>query len=129
MEMIENTLIEALGIEITHVEAGKVVATMPVDGRTRQPFGLLHGGASVALAETVASVGAYELVNKETEAVAGLEINANHVRPKTDGIVTAVGTVLHQGKSTMVWDIKITDETDRLICVSRCTIAVIKLRK
>ncbi|ETI68713.1 hotdog fold thioesterase [Neobacillus vireti] len=127
--MIENTLIEALGIEITHVEAGKVVATMPVDGRTRQPFGLLHGGASVALAETVASVGAYELVNKETEAVAGLEINANHVRPKTDGIVTAVGTVLHQGKSTMVWDIKITDETDRLICVSRCTIAVIKLRK
>ncbi|MFJ5713829.1 hotdog fold thioesterase [Neobacillus sp. NPDC093127] len=127
--MIENTLIEALGIEITHVEEGKVVATMPVDGRTRQPFGLLHGGASVALAETVASVGAYELVNKETEAVAGLEINANHVRPKTDGIVTAVGTVLHQGKSTMVWDIKITDETDRLICVSRCTMAVIQLRK
>ncbi|WHY85255.1 hotdog fold thioesterase [Neobacillus novalis] len=129
MEMIENTLIEALGIEITRVEAGKVVATMPVDGRTRQPFGLLHGGASVALAETVASVGAYELVNKETEAVAGLEINANHVRPKTDGVVTAVGTVLHQGKSTMVWDIKITDETDRLICVSRCTMAVIQLRK
>ncbi|WP_425311840.1 hotdog fold thioesterase [Neobacillus novalis] len=127
--MIENTLIEALGIEITRVEAGKVVATMPVDGRTRQPFGLLHGGASVALAETVASVGAYELVNKETEAVAGLEINANHVRPKTDGVVTAVGTVLHQGKSTMVWDIKITDETDRLICVSRCTMAVIQLRK
>jgi uncharacterized protein (TIGR00369 family) len=129
MEMIENTLIEALGIEITHVEAGKVAATMPVDGRTRQPFGLLHGGASVALAETVASIGAYELVNKETEAVAGLEINANHVRPKTDGVVTAVGTVLHQGKSTMVWDIKITDETNRLICVSRCTIAVIQLRK
>lgn len=127
--MIENTLIEALGIEITHVEAGKVAATMPVDGRTRQPFGLLHGGASVALAETVASIGAYELVNKETEAVAGLEINANHVRPKTDGVVTAVGTVLHQGKSTMVWDIKITDETNRLICVSRCTIAVIQLRK
>ncbi|MFF2446781.1 hotdog fold thioesterase [Neobacillus sp. NPDC058068] len=127
--MIKDTLIEALGIEVTHVEEGKVIATMPVDGRTKQPFGLLHGGASVALAETVASVGAYELVNKETEAVAGLEINANHVRPKTDGIVKAVGTVLHQGKSTMVWDIKITDETDRLICVSRCTMAVIQLRK
>ncbi|MGF6954082.1 1,4-dihydroxy-2-naphthoyl-CoA hydrolase [Neobacillus sp. B4I6] len=127
--MIENTLLKALGIEITHLEEGKVIATMPVDERTRQPFGLLHGGASVALAETVASVGAYELVNKETEAVAGLEINANHVRPKMEGVVTAVGTVLHQGKSTQVWDIKITDEKDRLVCVSRCTMAVIKLKR
>jgi 1,4-dihydroxy-2-naphthoyl-CoA hydrolase len=127
--MIENTLLKALGIEITHLEEGKVIATMPVDERTRQPFGLLHGGASVALAETVASVGAYELVNKETDAVAGLEINANHVRPKTEGVVTAVGLVLHQGKSTQVWDIKITDEQDRLVCVSRCTMAVIKLKK
>jgi uncharacterized protein (TIGR00369 family) len=129
MEMIENTLIEALGIEITHLGEGKVVATMPVDRRTRQPFGLLHGGASVALAETVASIGAYELVDKETEAVAGLEINANHVRPKTEGVVTAIGTVLHQGKTTMVWDIKITDEQDRLICVARCTMAVMKLKR
>lgn len=127
--MLQNTLIGTLGIEIIHLEAGKVVATMPVDDRTRQPFGILHGGASVALAETVASVGAYELVNKEQEAVAGLEINANHVRPKTDGVVTAVGTVLHHGRTTSVWDIKITDEQDRLICVSRCTMAVIKLKK
>lgn len=127
--MIKNTLIEALGIEITHIEKGKVIGTMPVDERTRQPFGLLHGGASVALSETVASIGAYELVDKETEGVAGLEINANHVRPKTEGIVTAVATVLFQGKTTMVWDIKITDEKDNLICVSRCTMAVIKLKK
>jgi len=127
--MIKDTLLEALGIEITHLEEGKVVATMPVDERTRQPMGLLHGGASVALAETVASVGAYELVDKEVEAVAGLEINANHVRPKTEGVVTAVATVLHQGKSTQVWDIKITDEQDRLICVSRCTMAVIKVKR
>jgi 1,4-dihydroxy-2-naphthoyl-CoA hydrolase len=127
--LIKNTLIEALGIEITHVEEGKVIATMPVDERTRQPYGILHGGASVALAETVASLGAYELVNKETEAVAGLEINANHIRPKTDGVVRAVGTVLHRGKTTMVWDVKITDEQDRLICVSRCTMAIIKLKK
>ena len=127
--MIKDTLIELLGIEITQMEPGKVVAVMPVDRRTKQPFGLLHGGASVALAETVASLGAYELVDKETEAVAGLEINANHVRPKTDGVVTAVGTILHQGKTTMVWDIKITDEQDRLICVSRCTMAVIKHKK
>ncbi|WP_066314212.1 hotdog fold thioesterase [Bacillus sp. FJAT-29814] len=124
--MIENTLIHALGIEITYYEKGKVVATMPVDERTRQPYGILHGGASVALAETVASMGAFELVDKETEIVAGLEINANHVRPKSEGVVTAVGTVLHQGKTTQVWDIKITDEQDRLICISRCTMAVIK---
>ncbi|WP_144554648.1 hotdog fold thioesterase [Bacillus sp. X1(2014)] len=127
--MIENTLLHSLGIEITLVEKGRVMATMPVDERTRQPFGLLHGGASVALAETVASVGAYELVDKETEAVAGLEINANHVRPKTEGEVTAIATVLYQGKSTQVWDIKITDEQDRMICISRCTMAVIKLKK
>ncbi|MGJ7911378.1 hotdog fold thioesterase [Neobacillus sp. LXY-1] len=124
--MIPNTLLEALKIEITHMEAGKVLATMPVDERTRQPYGILHGGASVALAETVASLGAYELCDKSTEIVAGLEINANHVRPKSEGVVTATGTVLHKGKTTQVWDIKITDEQDRLICVSRCTMAVIK---
>lgn len=127
--MLKDTLIEALGIEITLLEKGKVIATMPVNERTRQPFGLLHGGASVALAETVASVGAFELVDKETEGAVGLEINANHIRSKTEGFVTAVATILHQGKSTMIWDIKITDEQERLICVSRCTMAVIKIKK
>jgi 1,4-dihydroxy-2-naphthoyl-CoA hydrolase len=123
---LKGTLIETLGMEIVSLEKGRVVATMPVDERTRQPFGLLHGGASVALAETVASIGAFELCDKETESVAGLEINANHIRAKKDGIVTAVATVLHQGRTTMVWDIKITDENDKLICTSRCTMAVIK---
>ena len=90
---------------------------MPVDERTRQPFGILHGGASVALAETVASVGAYELVDKEIEAVAGQEINANHVRPKTEGIVTAIGTVLHQGKTTRCGILKLqTSRTDLFVC-------------
>jgi 1,4-dihydroxy-2-naphthoyl-CoA hydrolase len=126
---LNNTLLGSLGIEITELNKGKVVATMPVDDRTRQPFGLLHGGASVALAETVASVGAFELVDKENEVVVGLEINANHIKAKRDGVVTAVGTVLHQGKTTMVWDIKITDEEENLVCISRCTIAVIKRRK
>ncbi|WP_423407985.1 PaaI family thioesterase [Heyndrickxia sp. MSNUG] len=126
---LNQTLLGSLGIEITELQKGKVTATMPVDERTRQPFGLLHGGASVALAETVASVGAFELVDKENEVVVGLEINANHIRAKKDGFVTAVGTVLHQGKTTMVWDIKITDEDDHLICVSRCTMAVIKRKK
>jgi 1,4-dihydroxy-2-naphthoyl-CoA hydrolase len=125
---LKNTLIEALGIQINTLEKGKVVATMPVDERTKQPFGLLHGGASVALAETVASIGAYELVNKETEAVAGLEINANHVRGKREGMVTAIATVLHHGKTTMVWDIKIVDEENKLICISRCTMAVLKIK-
>ncbi len=125
---IENTLIGALGIEIKTLEKGKVIATMPVDERTRQPFGLLHGGASVALAETVASIGAFELVDQKTESVAGLEINANHVKGKREGIVTAIGTVLHQGRTTMVWDIKIVDEQEQLICVSRCTMAVLKNR-
>lgn len=126
---LNNTLLGSLGIEITELQKGKVVATMPVDDRTRQPFGLLHGGASVALAETVASVGAFELIDKENQAAVGLEINANHIRGKRDGVVTAVGTVIHQGKTTMVWDIKITDEEENLICISRCTIAVIKLKK
>lgn len=126
---LKHTLIDALGITITTLEKGKVVATMPVDERTRQPFGLLHGGASVALAETVASIGAYELVDKDTEAVAGLEINANHIRGKREGSVTAIATVLHQGKTTMVWDIKIVDEENQLICISRCTMAVLKLKK
>ncbi|MGM9925528.1 MAG: hotdog fold thioesterase [Bacillus sp. (in: firmicutes)] len=122
---INGTLIETLGIEIKTLEEGKVVATMPVDGRTRQPMGLLHGGASVALAETAASLGAYHLVDHETQAVVGLEINANHIRGKKDGTVTATATILHQGRKTMVWDIKIVDESEKLICTSRCTMAVI----
>jgi 1,4-dihydroxy-2-naphthoyl-CoA hydrolase len=125
-ELGNGTLLEALGIEIIEIGEGRVVATMPVDHRTHQPFGLLHGGASVALAETVASLGAYALVDPEKESVVGLEINANHVRAVRSGTVTATGTVLHRGKTTMVWDIKIVDEQERLVCVSRCTIAVIK---
>lgn len=126
---MENTLLHSLGIKINLIEKGRVIATMPVDERTRQPFGVLHGGASVALAETVASIGAYELVNKETQGVAGLEINANHMKAKRDGLVKAVATVLHNGRKTQVWDIKIVDEEENLICVSRCTMAVIDLKR
>lgn len=119
-------LLDALGMEIKKIEQGSIIMTMPVDDRTRQPMGLLHGGASVALAETVASLGAYELIDKEKEAVVGLEINANHIRAKRAGMVTAIGTILHRGRTTMVWDIKIVDEEENLISISRCTIAVIK---
>jgi 1,4-dihydroxy-2-naphthoyl-CoA hydrolase len=125
-QLRKNTLLEALGIEFVEISAGKVVATMPVDERTRQPFGVLHGGASVALAETVASFGAYALVDQEKEIVVGLEINANHIKSVREGKVTATGTVLHRGKTTMVWDVKIVDEQERLVCVSRCTIAVLR---
>lgn len=122
---VDHTLISALGIDFITVEKGKIVATMPVNEQTRQPFGFLHGGASVALAETVASVGAVELIDLDKEICFGLEINANHIKAKKDGEVTATATVLHQGRTTMVWDIKITDEADDLICVSRCTMAVV----
>ncbi|WP_026694638.1 hotdog fold thioesterase [Peribacillus kribbensis] len=126
---MKDTLMESLGISILEQSPGYVKASMPVDERTRQPFGLLHGGASVALAETAASLGGYELVDKETEAVVGLEINANHIRGKREGTVYAEASVLHRGRTTMVWEIKITDEQAKLICISRCTLAVIKVNK
>ena len=120
-----GTLMSTLGMEI--VEAGKerVVARMPVGPKVHQPFGLLHGGASVALAETVASYGAHLNVHERGETVVGLEINANHLRGKRDGVVTAVATPVHVGRRTQVWEVRISDEADRAICISRCTLAVI----
>ncbi|MDQ0246237.1 uncharacterized protein (TIGR00369 family) [Bacillus fengqiuensis] len=129
MKPIEKTIMGVLGIEIGEMSADRVTATMPVHAETHQPFGLLHGGASVVLAETVASMGTWNLIDQENEAAVGLEINANHIRGKRDGIVTAVGTPLHKGRTTMVWDIKIVDEEKKLICVSRCTVAIIKKKK
>lgn len=125
----QNTLIELLGIENVELTKNKVVMTMPVGPKTHQPLGLLHGGASVVLAESAASIGTYLNIDPEKEAAVGLEINANHIRAKRDGIVTATATPLHKGRTTMVWDIKITDEEDRLICVSRCTCSIMPLRK
>jgi 1,4-dihydroxy-2-naphthoyl-CoA hydrolase len=122
---MRDTIMEAIGIEVTGISEERVVATMPVHGATKQPFGILHGGASVVLAETVASLGTYNLIDRENELAVGLEINANHIRSKDEGLVTAVGTPLHRGRKIMVWDVRITDEDDRLICVSRCTVAVV----
>ena len=118
----------AIGIDIKLLTPDKVVATMPVDDRTRQPFGLLHGGASAALAETVASLGAYLNVDPETQAAVGVELNANHVRGKTEGIVTATATPLHRGRTIHVWEIRIEDEEARLVCASRCTLAIVSRR-
>lgn len=128
MANFENTIIAALDIRIVELTADRVVATMPVNEATRQPFGLLHGGASVVLAETAASVGTYELIDKTSENAVGLEINANHIRSVKDGLVTAVAVPVHRGRTTMVWDIRIHDEADRLICISRCTVAIVKKR-
>lgn len=125
---IQGSLIETLGIEVVQLSPDRVVCTMPVDERTRQPFGILHGGASVALAETAASIGTYAQIDQTSEISVGMEINANHIRSVKDGKVTAVATPLHKGRTTMVWDIKITDEEGRLICVSRCTVAIIPKR-
>ena len=118
-------LADRLGIEVIELTRQRVVATMPVDDRTRQPFGILHGGASVALAETVASLGAVMNVDLEKASAVGLEINANHLRAKRDGMVRATATPFHVGRSTQVWDIRIVDEEERPVCISRCTLAVV----
>jgi len=118
-------LADALGIRVLELTPQRVVATMPVDERTRQPYGILHGGGSVALAETVASLGALMNVDRTTTTTVGIEINANHIRAKTEGLVTGTATPVHVGRSTQVWEIRIVDEESRLICLSRCTLAAV----
>ncbi|MFZ2628125.1 MAG: hotdog fold thioesterase [Rugosibacter sp.] len=121
----QQTLLSTLDIEITEMTRQRVTATMPVTPKVHQPFGLLHGGASVVLAETVASMAAWMNVDQSTQQVVGLEINANHLRAKRDGMVTAVATPAHIGRRTQVWEVRITDEADKLVCISRCTLAVV----
>lgn len=122
---VEGTLAETLGIELTELARERVCATMRVHRPVHQPYGRLHGGASVALAETVASFGGNLNVDSETHMAVGLEINANHLRGVTEGMVTAIATPLHVGRTTHVWEVRITDEQGKLVCVSRCTLAVI----
>ena len=121
----DSTLLATLGIEVLESTKEKVVARMPVEPRVHQPFGLLHGGASVALAETVASIGAWNNCDQATQNVVGIEINANHLRGVKDGYVTATATPVHVGRSTQVWSISIVDGNGKAVCVSRCTLAVV----
>ena len=114
-----------LGIEFVDAGDDWLKARMPVDRRTHQPYGRLHGGASVALAETIASVGGAMTVDPSVSAVVGLEINANHTRPAKDGFVYGTAKAEALGRTTQVWTIRITDEQDRLVCLSRITLAVI----
>ena len=122
------TLADALGIEITAVTADYIEGRMPVDGRTHQPLGLLHGGASVAFAETLGSLAAALRIDRTTQACVGLEINANHLKGVREGWVRGRATPVHIGRSTQVWEIRIThEETGALVCISRITMAVIDL--
>lgn len=120
-----STLVANLGIEFTAVHDGAIEARMPVDERTMQPMGLLHGGASAALAETLGGAGAYLSVPEGTVCV-GLEINANHIRPVPRGWVYGRATPLHVGRTTQVWEITIRDGENRLVCISRLTVAVLQ---
>ncbi len=122
-EKSKNTLIEHLGIEYLEIGDDYLKARMPVDHRTKQPAGLLHGGASVALAETLGSVAAGLCIDRKTKTIVGLEINANHIRPATDGWVTGVTKPIHVGTTTQIWEIRIYNEQDKLVCVSRLTVA------
>ena len=121
----KGTMVEHLGIEVTELGDDFVRGTMPVDDRTKQPFGILHGGASVALAETLASYGGYLTIDPEKYHVVGVEINANHLKVAKSGIVTGKCSPLKRGRSTQVWQTEITDEDDELICVSRITLMVL----
>ena len=120
-----NTAMEVLGIRFTAVGDDWLQGTMPVDHRTHQPYGLLHGGASVVLAESLASFASAAVVDFEKQLAVGLEINANHLRGPRAGWVYGTARPIHLGRTTHVWDIRIVDEQDRPVCVSRCTIAII----
>lgn len=121
----ENTISQHLGIEWMEIGPDFMKARMPVDNRTRQPYGLLHGGASCVLAETIGSVASSMVVDHSRFACVGLEINANHIRSAREGFVTGIASPLHIGANTHVWDVRIYDDLGKMICVSRLTVAVI----
>ncbi|MRH44778.1 hotdog fold thioesterase [Aquibacillus halophilus] len=125
--IFENTLMEALQMETVTLTKDFVEMKMPVNAKTHQPMGFLHGGASVALAESAASIGASLNVDMSKEQIFGIEINANHIKSKRDGWVFAKAEPIHIGRTTMVWEIKIVDEHDRLVSISRCTIGIVPL--
>ncbi len=120
-----NTAVESLGIEYVAVGDDSITARMPVDKRTHQPFGLLHGGASVLLAETLGSIAANHCIRDPDKVAVGLEINANHLRSVRSGWVTGTTRPIHIGGATQVWEIRIEDDKGKLVCVSRITMAVI----
>lgn len=125
-EFNKGCLVEQVGIEFTEVGEDYLVAKMPVDERTKQPLGLLHGGASVVLAETLGSIAASLLLNPSTHYAVGLEINANHIKSAKSGFVTGKCKAIHVGKGTHIWQIEIKNSEDQLICISRITMAILE---
>lgn len=125
----ENTLMETLEIEFTDADEGFLEATMPVNSRVHQPMGLLHGGASVALAESVGSAASIMFINPELQEVRGIEISANHLRSKRDGVVTGTAKIIHKGRSLHLWEVKITDEAGKLISLCKITNMVLRRKK
>ena len=125
-QMSQRTLAANLGIEFTEVGADFMCARMPVDSRTTQPFGLLHGGASIALAETMGSVASTAMIDLNVQAAVGLDINGNHLRAVTQGYVTGTVRPIHIGRRTHVWEIRIEDEGGRLVNISRLTMMIIQ---
>jgi 1,4-dihydroxy-2-naphthoyl-CoA hydrolase len=123
--MSAKTMIEHVGIQFTRIGEDFIEARMPVDQRTHQPMGLLHGGASVVLAETLASYAATFCIDFSKQFCVGLEINANHIKSAREGFVTGITKPIHVGKKTQVWEIRITNEQQELVCISRITMAVI----
>lgn len=123
------TLSGTLGMEVIEASADRMVVRMPIIEAVRQPFGILHGGATVALAETAASLGTWLGIDQNTFVAAGMEINCNHLRQVRDGVITATATPLHRGRTTWVWDIRVHDEAGRLTAISRCTIAVVAMQR
>ncbi len=128
-QISKNTLMQTLNIE--YIDAGPdfLVATMPVNPSVHQPMGLLHGGASVALAESVGSAASFLFVNSEHSEIRGIEISANHLKAKRDGIVTATAKIIHKGRSIHLWEIRITDENNSLISLCKLTTMVMPKRK
>jgi uncharacterized protein (TIGR00369 family) len=120
-KLSENTLMETLGIVFTDIGEDFLEATMPVNSGVHQPAGLLHGGATAALAESIGSCGSFIMMGDEAKGVVGIEVNANHIKSVREGMVTGRGRLLHKGKRTHVWDIRVIDEEDRLISVCRLT--------
>jgi 1,4-dihydroxy-2-naphthoyl-CoA hydrolase len=125
----EDTMAEFLDLKWEEIGADYLKMSMPVNNKTQQPYGFLHGGASCVLAETVGSVASALVIDQEKFYCVGLEINANHLRSVSEGTVAAIAKPLHLGKSTHVWDIKIYDDNQTLFCVSRLTVAILPLRK
>jgi 1,4-dihydroxy-2-naphthoyl-CoA hydrolase len=124
-KLSKNTILEVLGIKITGIGEDNLEATMPVDSRTHQPYGILHGGASAVLAETLGSIGSMLLVDPASFRCVGIEINANHIKAVKSGIVIGTARPIHAGRSTQVWQIEIKTETGELVCISRLTLAVV----